>query len=103
MKQPGISSAPAHAHSPRLRLGISIVLPRPGMPGTRLFRSRPLPFPSPSARDFNDAPASGDAGDPALHRLRRSASASATPAGTRSETSPPNVAISFTPVDDRKL
>src|SRR3954467_690818 len=34
---------------------------------------------------------------------RRSASAAATGAGTRSETLPPKVAISFTPVDERKL
>src|SRR5262249_31862318 len=35
--------------------------------------------------------------------LRRSARALATPGGTRSETSPPKVAISFTPVEERKL
>src|SRR5215203_5722994 len=34
---------------------------------------------------------------------RRSFSAAATAGGTRSETSPPKVAISFTPVDERKL
>ncbi len=36
-------------------------------------------------------------------RLARSRSASATGAGTRSETSPPKVAISLTPVEERKL
>jgi hypothetical protein len=36
-------------------------------------------------------------------RFSRSTSASDTGPGTRSETSPPNVAISFTPVEERKL
>src|SRR4051794_26943879 len=49
------------------------------------------------------SPTGADGTGEAYLSSRRSESAAATESGTRSETSPPKVAISFTPVEERKL
>ena len=74
---------------------------RPALaPASALGGLGPVAWPAGRTRcDRDFVPSPGHPG----HRLRRCASAVATPAGTRSETSPPKVAISLTPVEERKL